>query len=544
MRRRVDDRQVREFLGTLEGGATSGVQADEPSPVRALMEAYQLAQRTRTNQSWDPRPVSGNAAIHEATPLGMARVRDLIRNNPQFHGALGTFVDIVIGTGLQAYAYPFEPQIDMDAVHDVDLIYAWESDLWFRRWADDPDQADWEGRKSWWDMQRLAFGESIGVGDGLLLRCQRRKPGRFVPFCLQVIEREQLDRTKDRAAQGKFNKIVNGLEYDRDNRLVGAWVFDAHPEDHLYSAALGDHSSFVPASRIIHAYIPDRPSSDVGFTRFASGAATSRDRHWLVGSELTKAAIGALLTIVHYSTEYGKGQGLSLDGYEDIDGHPTPHSDVRMAQGGITSEVPAGDKVEMFSPNTPPQQLPGFIDVLDHDVAAGLRLSHLRLTGRWSKLSYTAGRGAQLDDEMHCAPLKAWWANTVVLPVRRAVNAQMAVLPHRGRARFSSLPAAEFLADELRFQEFLLVGAGREMLDPEGETDAALAKMRSGLSTLIIEAGKTGRHWLDLLMQARQVNHVASRLGVTLDFSKGQGGQREQTNGASENQDQPEEATQ
>ena len=135
-----------------------------------------------------------------------------------------------------------------------------------------------------------------------------------------------------------------------------------------------------------------------------------------------------------------------------------------MVQGGHVCTLSTQDKVEMFnSGNTPPQQLPAFIDVLDHDGAAAVQLSHLRYTGRWSNLSYVAGRGAQLDDEMHCKPLRRFWGGTVVLPVRQAVNEQLVA---RGRIR--SITARDLMANPFEYNNFMTVGPGREMLDPEG----------------------------------------------------------------------------
>lgn len=481
-------------------------------------EAFKLAQVTRTNQAWQPQPIAGDSATRESIPLGLPRSREQFNNNPQYKSAKEKLVDLIIGPGIQAFAEPFSPLLDIeDAQLDAELAYAFEADAWFERWADDKSQCDAEGKLSWWDLQRLAFGDVPISGDAFLIRVNKRGPGRIIPLCYQIIEREQLDCTKDRPAGPGVNKIVQGIELDKFEQPIAYHIFDAHPDDHFYASTGASQSRPVPADRVIHAYIPFRPSMNIGFPWFHALAQTARDRHWLVGSELTKAALGALLTIITYTSK--GGQTISLeDGEDGTDSFG--NAIAKLSTGGNALGLKTGDKVEMFNPETPCQQLPGFIDVLDHDAAAGAGLSHLRYSGRWSGLSYTAGRGAQLDDEMHCRPLKNWWGRNVVFPVRKTVNAQLIAA-----GKLKTISEREFLADELRWQTFVAVGPGREYLDPEGETDSAAARLRSGLGTLRDEHGKMGNHWLKVLRQIRLEERVLARFGLQLDFSKG-GGQQ------------------
>lgn len=502
--------------------------SDVQSRPRAADEAYKLAQRSRTAAKWEPANFSGDSAIAGSTSLGLARAREQVRNNPQFGRAQRMLVDLIVGQGIQAFSTPFSFEFDVSALLEdtsneaivAELAYAWESDQWFREWSEDPRQCDVEAKLAWPDMQRLAFSELIEVGDALFLTVQKTGRDRLIPFALQHLEREQLDRTQDRPAARGQNKIVNGIELDAENRPVAYHLFDSHPDDDRYS--LTTRSQRVDANRVIHIFVPFRPSQNVGFSWFAAMAQTARDRHWLVGSELTKAAIGALLTLVHYRQRPGQGAALSLsDGESTGAAEELGNTVVKLAQGGgVTFEANIDDRVEMFNPNIHAQNLRDMVDVIDHDAAAGVSLSHLRYTGRWQGLSYTAGRGAQLDDEMHARPLKNFWGRRLVLPVRRSVNAQMVA-----RGHVQSVSARQFERERTRLQSFFLVGPGREMLDPENETNAALAKLRSGLSTLQIENGNRGMHWIANLLQMRREMLVTRMLGLKLDYSKGQGGQ-------------------
>lgn len=515
MRRRTarDEVATLSFLAKLERGE---VRAEEP---------YKIGRVTRNNGGWRPHAVAGDTATRQSQELGGPRVRDLVRNTPQFKKARGTLVDLVVGGGVQAYSDPFTTGIDLTdsaGIFDNELRYASESDDWFERWADDPKQCDAGGKLAWWDLQRSGFGEMVETGDAFLLRCNIRERGRMIPLCYQLIERDQLDRTKDRPAGPNRNKIVNGIELDALNREVAFHIYDAHPDDNDYRAATSS-STRVSADRVNHTFVQFRPSMNVGFSWFHAMAQTARDRDWMIGNYLVKVALDAAATMIHYTDD---DSSIDVDGEENrtgSDGKP----EVRLAQGAMTFKLPSGDKLEMFqSGNTPPQQLPGFVDVIDHDAAAGIELSHLAYSGRWANLSYTAGRGAQLDDERHCKPLRRFWGTQFVVPVRQAVNAQMIAM-----GRMTSMRSSVFESNLWQYNRHLIVGPGREYLDPEGESDSARSKLGAGLSTLQIELGKLGLHWVRVLRQIQIEEHLLAKLGISLDYTKGGGQQPKRSAG-------------
>ena len=82
----------------------------------------------------------------------------------------------------------------------------------------------------------------------------------------------------------------------------------------------------------------------------------------------------------------------------------------------------------------------------------------------------------------------------------------------------------EFNRHRDRYQRFDAIGAGRDLLDPLKETDAAMARLRGGLTTLKLECAKRGLHWIKVLMQQAVELRIAKMYGVPLDWSKGQGG--------------------
>jgi capsid protein len=158
--------------------------------------------------------------------------------------------------------------------------------------------------------------------------------------------------------------------------------------------------------------------------------------------------------------------------------------------------------------------------ILDHDTAGAAGISYYTLTGRYDRTNYTSVRGALLAEDSHFRPLQNWFAGQVALPMRREFHRQAI-----GLDKLKSVSAEKYLANPRRYNRFDAIGAGRELLDPEAETNAATGKLRSCLTTLKLECARRGLHWIRVLRQIALENRLLDILGISLDLSKGQGGQ-------------------
>jgi capsid protein len=61
---------------------------------------------------------------------------------------------------------------------------------------------------------------------------------------------------------------------------------------------------------------------------------------------------------------------------------------------------------------------------------------------------------------------------------------------------------------------------GFEMLDEEAETNSAIGRLGSGLSTLQTENGKRGDNWRRVAMQKKREYDFYDKLGVPLSFER------------------------
>jgi len=481
--------------------------------------SYRLGKVDRATRNYQPPARSGDAAAYDSSELMHRRVRDQDRNNSHIRRLVEVIPDLIVGTGLQTLADPFEPWIDLADLtpDDLDerLAYALESDEYYEEYWHDPKQVDVAGKLAGPDLQRLFISECVRTGAALLVKSIVQTTGDKIPLRYQLIEREQLDTTRDQVGGEDGNRVVNGIELDLYGREVAFWIYDAHPDD---SFLVTRGSTRVPAERVLHVFRQERPSQNVGVSWLHAIGQNEIDRDKFMGAELQTAAKNASLAMVWKKKNPNRGSMGIVDAFDDVDEYG--NEDLKLGSSPIAAVIGPDDVVEMIESKRPNANAESFFRLIDRYTAAGAGVSYYTLTGDYSSTSFSSTRAAKLDEDAHILPIQRWFARQVALPIRRDFN-RLAV----GAGLLSTVTARQFLANERRYQRFESMGPGRDLLDPDSETNAKIGRLRSGLSTLKIECANLGRHWVRVLRQIALENHVCDMLGVVLDFSKGQGGQ-------------------
>ncbi|MEL6109053.1 MAG: phage portal protein [Planctomycetota bacterium] len=498
-------------------------------------EAYRLARRDRPREN-QPHGYSGDSAIQSSHDLMNRRVRDLVRNTSQGKRARSAFQDLVVGTGFQTFSWPFAPREMLQIVTEIEsledgemgprLQFALESDDLFEQWSSDPAQFDTEGRLSRFEMERMAMGEAVTTGNAIIVRTMRSDFD-IVPLSYQLIEREQLDESQDRPAAPGQNRIVNGIEFDKDNRAVAYHIYTEHPHEFFGTAnhglvgtsgviphSVGSGRVRITADRVIDLCLWDRPSSSVGVSWYDANGQTTWDRWSYCDSEIRSAALDAAFAFAAYLNDGEKYGAWGFDdGTEDDD--EFGNRSFKVGHSPVAAVLGKDEKLEMVTSSRPNKDAPPFIGLLDRDTAAGFGLSYFTLTGDYGGANFTSTRGAKLDEDLHIQPLQKWFGVHVALRMRREFNAVAAAM-----GQFRSLSPAEFLENERTYQRFDAIGNGRDLLDPFKEGEARTGRMRTGISTFKEECAKQNKHWIRVLMQIAIERKVSQLFGVTLDFSK------------------------
>lgn len=503
-------------------------------------EAYRLARKDRPREHYQPHGYSGDSAIVGSHDLMHRRTRDLTRNTPQAKRLITALVNLVVGGGMQTYAWPFAPSEMLQIVTELEslqsgelgprLSYAMESDDLFEQWSSDPQQFDAEGRLSWPEVQRMLLSESATVGNGLLVR-SFAKDYATVPLAYQLMEREQLDQSLDRPGSESENKIIGGIEMDARNRVVAYHFYLDHPHDFFgvnQSAlmgvgaplSVGGRRERIPAERVIDLALFHRPSASLGVSWLDACGQPIWDRDSYMESEIRSAAIDAVFAFVAKLKDAEQHGGLGFADDED-DTDAFGNREYKVGHSPVASVIGVDESLDMVRPTRPNKDAPAFIGLVDRDIASGAGVSYFTLTGDYTGANFTSTRGAKLDEELNIKPLQQWFATRVALRVRREFNAIAAA-----SGKFKSLSPAEFAKNRETYQRFDAVGAGRDLLDPFKEGEARTARLRTGLSTFKEECARAGKHWIRVLMQMAVERKVADLFGVELDFTKAGAGQQ------------------
>lgn len=488
-------------------------------------EAYRLARRDRPSEHFQPQHFSGTGAAMSSSDMMTRRARDLVRNTAQAKRINQILVDLIVGTGIQTFSWPFAPAELFQIVTELEdlaigalgprLSFALESDDLFEEWSSDPKQFDAEGRLSRDEMERMLLGDCIQVGTGLMIRT-RPTNYKLVPLAYQLIEQEQIDLSQDRVARPGQNKIVAGREFDESNRIVAYHVYIDHPYDSFGSAAY--RRDRIPADRVIDLAIFHRPSAAIGVSWLDAIGQSVFDRESYTDSEIRAAAMAAVFTVIHKLNDPEVAAAMGFDDGTDSDTDDYGNEEVKLGHSPVATRIGKDESVEIVNSARPNATADSFLGILDRDIACGGGISYYSLTGNYQATSFSSTRAAKLDEDLHILPMQKWFATHVALPVRRQFNSMAAAA-----GLFSSLRPAQYLRDQRTFQRFDAIGNGRDILDPGAETTAKINKLRSGLSTLKEECARNGKHWIRVLMQRAIEQSVAGLFDVPLDYSLGGG---------------------
>ena len=514
-------------------------------------EAYRLARRDRPRESYQPHGYSGDTAVISSRDLMGRRTRDLARNTAQAKRIRNMLVDLIVGTGVQTFAWPFAPAELYQLVTEIEslgagdfgprLTYALESDDLFEQWFNDPKQFDVEGRLAGPDVCRMLMGDSVLVGTGLLVRTFV-KDYKTVPLAYQLMEAEQLDESKDRPASPGKNKIIGGREIDGRNRVVAYHLYLDHPHEFFATGqsslmgagaplSMGSRQVVIPADRIIDLTLFDRPSASGAVSWLDAVGQTIWDRDSYVGDEIRSAAIDAVFAVAVFLNDAQKYGALGFDdGLDDND--ENGNRQYKVGHSPAAAVLEKDEKFEMIRQTRPNKDAPSFLELLDRDIAAGSRLSYYSVTGDYKSTSFSSARAAKLDEDLGIAPLQNWFARTVSVPIRVEFNLLAAAA---GLLR--SVSPAEFRRNAAIYQRFDAIGNGRDLLDPYKEGEARTTRLRTCISTFKEECARRGKHWIRVLIQKKVEEKVADLLGVTLDFSKGGGSSSMATGGTTDDSD-------
>lgn len=503
-----------------------------PIKERAVGGGLEGAERTsRETFQWDAAIISPDRQINPVKETADARSRDSVQNDGYAMGAVSTHRDSIVGAQYRLNAQPDYKAIGADE--------GWAEE--FQDTIESRFNLLSDSEKNWLDasrmntltgLVRLAVGGYLMTGEVLSTVEWIRYPS-YRPWgtAIQFVSPSRLSNPNG-LSDTKY--LRRGVRKDKFGVPISYAFQVAHPTDWFL-----DPNAMVwrevPAEKpwgrkqVIHIIEQLQPDQTRGIADMVSVLKQMRMTKQFQEVVLQNAVVNAsyaaaieseLPTDVVYQS-LGAGQaGFSamLGQYMEALGAYTSGAKNLSIDGVKLPHLFPGTKLNMKPMGNPGGVGSDFEQSLLRHTAAALGLSYEQFSKDYTQTNYSSARASMNETWKYMQGRKKAVAdrfanNVYALTLEEDLNAGLVPLP-KGRK------ASDFYTDPV-FREALLcctwIGSSRGQIDELKETQAAVMRIKSGLSTYEIETARLGIDFRRLFAQAAREKRLMVKLG--LDFN-------------------------
>jgi len=499
----------------LGGGDGDFARSDYEAPYRASsLYSQELA-------SFRPPLRSGDFSNSMRRDLTLARLQDIIRNDPHASSAVEKLVDHLVGKNLRWSSQPDSDVLKLTP--DGQREYAKQLEAEWRHFATDPRRYVDKARKLTFNgLARLFARTFVTAREVSYQIALHDDPRARYRTCVLPIDPDRICNP-----YGERDTMTRrlGVEQTPDGQPLGYWVRAAHIGDYW---AADEQMRWVYAERetwwgrpmFVHGFEPLREGDTRGTSPFLTLVASLRMLGKFTDAELASATINATFAATIESDEEA----------EEVAQRLKPAAEVKLgwqAQLGSRFEFlekfPVrlnGSRVPVLPPgatlkmNASPRQttsFPAFETAFLQTIASRLGLAYEQRKGDWSKTNYSSARAALNEVWRGIERLSAQFVEQVVTPLHLAWADEAF---ERG---FLKAPpgAPEFWDAPHAYLRGRWIGPGRGYVDPVKEMQAAALRMEGLTSTLRDECAEQGKDWEEVLDQIAFEEKALAERGLT-----------------------------
>ena len=424
-------------------------------------------------QHWQHATDSDAAtALRDDLPTLRKRCRHEVRNNSFAAGVVDTKANDVVGTGPRLQLNPATaagaapPNLADELTRVEDAFAAWTG------------EAEITGQ-SFADVLSLTVRQNLESGEAFVIptelpEAERREDA--VNLRLQMIEPDRVDLPLS-VMHERGKRRRDGIEFDEFGRPVNYYVLAAHPGDELAWEKI-DEYSLVPADRMIHAFIRQRPGQTRGVPWITPALPQFANLRRYLLAVITAAELAAGFSAT-FETDATAVDNDALDELEEI---PIPR------WSGIM--LPRGVKATQMKPEQPSGRHDSFIKATVREIGRCLNMPYNVVAGDSSGYNYASGR---LDWQIYFRCIRVeqrWLEATLCRPILRRWFAEYALT--RGAGGISTAAIAA-IAAALRAAQWFW--PGHQHVDPLKEAKAQETRIGTGTTTLSREFAAQGADW-------------------------------------------------
>lgn len=515
------------------------------------------ASRTsRETALWNPNMGSPNRIINSVKAVADARGRDLALNDGWIQGAIGTRKDSIVGGHyrlnatpvlrvLQTYSKSFDTVWEEEFQQTVEAIFDLIAES-------EECYLDASGTNTLTEMARLAVAGDMLTGEIFAsaewLSRDRTRP---VATALQMISPS---RVCNPPWLVESRTLRRGVQLDSRGKPLGYWVRVALPGDGFYGEDF--EWKYIPAKKpwgrrqMIHLFEQMEPGQARGIAEIVSVLKNHRmtkqfDELTLQSAVVDASYASAIESELPPDAVYGMMGGA--DGAENFENAVGSFMGILQSYFGAANNVaidgvripvlPPGTKMVAQKLGSPNGLGSDFGKSLLRHTAAGLGQSAEEFMNNFSDTSYSGLRGAFAFTEKKMKARKKRTADrfcggAYTLTLEELVGDRRVPLP-RGISR-------EFFYEPLMKEALCKsawIGAGSGQIDELKETQAAILRVKSGLSTYEVEIAKLGRDYREVFSQRAREEGIIKGHGLAFSLDTQKQGNKEPQNTLSDDPD-------
>ncbi|MDQ0317715.1 phage portal protein [Amorphus orientalis] len=509
--------------------------ADAGAPDAVVGGAYESASLfDRGLALWSPSMGSADFDILDDKEVLDARSRDAIRNDAYTRAGADIRKDNIVGSLYMLNAKPNAEVLGLDEVWAEE--FQQEVEAKFTLWAESINNwVDASRRNNFTDLVRLAVGLDMMAGEVLAVGEWEKDQPRPFKTAVQMVD---TDRLSTPPTVFSNDNVRGGIRRNRKGQPVGYYIRKAHPTDHR--TRLEAHQwRYVPTRKpwgrqqVIHIYETFRPDQSRGVAAMVSALKETRIAKKFRDVMLQNAVVNATYAATIESDLDTEKVFEALGGGRGGDDWPKQFNKYAGGYLGALSKYMENAKNADLNGVRIPHLFPGsklrlqpagqggplgteFEASLLRYLAANLGVSYEQLSRDFSKTNYSSMKGALNETEKGMRARKRSTADRFATHIfwmwleEAIAFGEIFSLPRRAPNYWDGLNREAYGACEW-------IGASRGQIDELKETQAAVLRMRAGLSTREEEHARLGKDWRRVLSQLAREKKEIERLGLNLD---------------------------
>lgn len=485
-------------------------------------------------QKWQP---SSNSADGDMLPIkGMAdaRSRDLARNDGYVQHGGNIAKDSIVGAMYLANAKPDNQHLGLDETWAEEMQQEAESK--FTLAAESPNcWFDAQRSKTLTGIIRLAVGIYSATGEVLATSEWLRDKPRPFKTAVQLIDLDRLTQPYDHGEA----IVRGGVRLDQFGAAQGYYIRNSHPNDfdRLANDADAYGYKYVPRTKpwgrmqVIHLKEETRPHQTRAVADIVAGLKSIKITQKFRDLTLQQAVVQAMyaasiesdlppdaaFAALGMGTQKGAGAAVAEYGAQYL-----AAVQKFIGKKGLTIDnvkIPhffPGTRLNVRNPGAPGGPGQEFEQSLLRHIAAVLGVSYEELSKDFSKTNYSSARAALTQTWKFMQSRKRLVADRLASIIYTLwFEEQM----NAGNLEFMKYSKAPNFYEGLNSEAYTNVewiGAARGQIDELKETQAAVLRIKFGLSTHEDELAKLGKDWRKVYMQLERETKEREKRGIVL----------------------------